>query len=103
MTPLEAAVLVLILSAPLHWLVLRHFDQLDDPAYLRRHGIVVEWESALEARSAPIGQYLGRAVPGSVTFKGMQYRFAHVIDPRARERIGPGELYLEPGLVYVAG
>ena len=29
-----------------------------------------------EARSAPIAQYLGRPVPGSVTFKGMQYRFA---------------------------
>lgn len=103
MTPLDAAVLVLILAAPLHWLVLRHFDQLDDPAYLCRHGIVVARESALEARSAPIGQYLGRPVPGSVTFKGMEYRFGYVIDSRSRERIGPGELYLEPGLVYVAG
>jgi hypothetical protein len=33
----------------------------------------------------------------------MEYRFGYVIDSRSRERIGPGELYLEPGLVYVAG
>lgn len=44
MTPIDAAVLVLILALPLHWLVLRHFDRLADPAYLRRHGIVVQSE-----------------------------------------------------------
>jgi hypothetical protein len=41
-TPIDAAVLILLLSLPLHWLVLRHFDRPGDPAYLRRHGIVVE-------------------------------------------------------------
>jgi hypothetical protein len=51
----------------------------------------------------PIGQYLGHPVPGSVTFKGMEYRFGYVIDSRSGERIGPRKLYLEPGLVYVAG
>ena len=32
MTPIDAAILVLILALPLHWLVLRHFDRLADPA-----------------------------------------------------------------------
>jgi hypothetical protein len=45
---------------------------------------------------------MGRPIPGSVTFRGMQYRFDHVLDRRCRERIVPGELFLEPGLVYVA-
>jgi hypothetical protein len=66
--------------------VLRHFDQLADP---------------VEARSAPI-QHLGHPIWGSVTFRGMHYRFEHVLDRRCRERIAPGELFLEPGLVYVA-
>jgi len=31
---------------------------------------------------------------------GMLYRFDHITQPR--ERIGRGQLYLDPGLVYVA-
>jgi hypothetical protein len=31
----------------------------------------------------------------------MEYRFHHVQDRRARERLAPGELFIEPGLVYV--
>ncbi|MGZ8154577.1 MAG: hypothetical protein ACXWUK_04650 [Burkholderiales bacterium] len=102
MTPLAAAGLVLVLSLPLHWLVVRHFDRVEDPDFLRHHGIVVLMESALDVRSEPIGEYLGHPIPGSVTFKGMLYRFDHVLDRRLRERIGSGELFLEPGLVYVA-
>jgi hypothetical protein len=36
-----------------------------------------------------------------VRFKGLHYRFDRIIDAAMRERIAPGELYLEPGLVYV--
>jgi hypothetical protein len=101
MTPIDAAILVLILALPLHWLVLRHFDQISEPAYLRSHGVVVIFERALQAQSEPIGEYMGRPIWGSVTFKGIHYRYDHVLDPRCRERIAPGELFLEPGLVYV--
>ena len=101
MTPIDAAILVLILALPLHWLVLRHFDQIADPACLRRHGVVVVLERALQARSEPIGEYLGGPIWGSVTFKGMRYRFDHVLDARCPERIAPGELFIDPGLVYV--
>ena len=100
-TPLEAALLVVVLLCPLHWLVLRYFDQIRDPAYLRRQGIVVERERALDARSAPIGSYRGVPIAGTVTFKGMVYRYDRVLDPRLRERIGPGEVFIAPGLVYV--
>jgi hypothetical protein len=102
MSPLEAALLVAVLVLPLHILVLWQLAKLDDPAYLRTQGIVVVRECALDGHSEPIGDYAGRRIWGSVTFKGMQYRFDHSATPRDREKIGPGELWLEPGLVYVA-
>ena len=101
MSPLEAAVLIAVLSLPAWWLVQREVDKLGDPAYLREHGIVVVHESALDAHSAAIGHYAGRAIWGSVTFKGMHYRFDRITRPQLKERTGPGELYLEPGLIYV--
>jgi hypothetical protein len=100
MTPIDAALTVLVLAAPLNWLVLRHFDQMDDAHYLRRFGVVVTSERALESRSAAIGEFMGRPIPGCVTFRGMAYRFDRV-QPARREAIGAGELYLDPGLVYV--
>ena len=101
MSPIDAAILVLVLALPLHWLVLRHFDQVSDPAYLRKHGVVVVTGRALQAHAEPIGQYLGQPIWASVTFMGMVYRFDHVIRPGRRDDIGAGELFLEPGLVYV--
>ena len=76
--------------------------RFSDPAYLRRHGVVIVSTRALQAHSAPIGEYKGHPIWGSVRFMGMDYRFDHVLDARARERLGAGELYIEPGLVYIA-
>jgi hypothetical protein len=101
MSPLDAAGLCLVLYLPFHWLVRRHFLQLEDPAYLRRQGVVIQSDTVLAARSAPIGEYLGRPISGSLEFMGMRYRFDRVLDRRHRERIAPGELFVEPGLVYV--
>jgi hypothetical protein len=98
---LEAVLLILIMALPFHWLVLREFDRLTDPAYLRRQGVVIVVEDALQARSEPIGRYMGQPIWATVTFMGMQYRFDHVIDRRKRDSIAPRELFLEPGLVYV--
>ena len=103
MTPLEAVLVPLALALPLWWLMQLELDRLANPDYLRRHGIVIVAESALESRRDPVGRYMGRTVWGTVIFKGMVYRFDHVIRPTQREAIGPGQLYLEPGLVYVTG
>jgi hypothetical protein len=100
-SPLDAALLVMILALPLFWLVLRELDRLDDPAYLRRQGVVIVLDRVLEARSAPIGEYMGRPIWATVTFMGVQYRFDHVIERRRRDRIEPRQLFLEPGLVYI--
>jgi len=100
-SPIDAALLVVILALPLLWLVLRELDRLDDPAYLRDQGVVIVAPTALEAHSAPIGRYRDNEIWGSVTFKGMLYRFDHVARARERERLSERELYLPPGLVYV--
>jgi hypothetical protein len=101
MAPLEAALLILIIALPFHWLVLREFDRLTDPAHIRRKGVVIVVEDVLQARSEPIGRYMGRPVWATVTFMDMQYRFDRVIDRRKRNSIAARELFLEPGLVYV--
>ena len=101
MSALDALVVILLIALPWCWLVRRELDKLTDPAYLRMHGVVVVSETVLQAHSDPIGQYLGHPIWGSVQFMGMEYRFDHVQDARKRERLAPGELFLEPGLVYV--
>lgn len=101
MNPLEAVLLVVLLLLPLHCLVHWQFCRLRDPSYLRAQGIVVVRESALDGHTAPVGEYAGRAIWGSVTFMGMRYRFDRVARPQDKEKTGPGELYLGPGLVYV--
>ena len=101
MAPLEAALLIVLFALPLHWLVGRELRRLDDPRYLRAHGVVIVSESALDGHSEPIGQFMGRPVWGTVTFKGMRYRFDRVLDRRRRNSIAARELFLEPGLVYL--
>ncbi len=102
MNPLEAALLIAALALPLHGLVLWQLGRLEDPAYLRRHGIVVVRESALDGHTGSLGEYAGHAIWSTVTFMGMRYRFDRIARPQDKEKTGPGELYLDPGLVYIA-
>ena len=102
MSPLEAVGLMVLLVLPFHCIVQWHVARLADPSYLRSQGIVVVRESALDGHTDVVGQYAGRAIWGRVTFMGIPYRFDRIARPRDREKTGPGELYLDPGLVYVA-
>ncbi|HWA39705.1 MAG TPA: hypothetical protein VG873_17760 [Burkholderiales bacterium] len=102
MTPIESALLILVMALPAFWWMQRQVAQLSDPEYLRRHGVVIVLEKAIEGRSPPIGEYLGHPIWETVTFKGILYRFDHILESRKRERLEPGELFIEPGLVYVA-
>lgn len=101
MSAMEALVVVLLVALPWWWLVHREFGKLTDARYLRGHGVVIVSEDVLQARSAPIGEYMGHPIWGSVRFMDMEYRFDHVLDRKSRERLAPRELFLEPGLVYV--
>ena len=95
-------VLIAVLVLPLHCVVQWQLSREEDPQYLRTQGIVVVRESALEGHTDPVGEYAGHAIWGSVTFLGMIYRFDRIMRPQDKEKTGPGELYLHPGLVYVA-
>ena len=98
---LETALVVLSLALPIYWIVCWELERLEQPAYLREHGVVIVSERVLQGHSPSIGEYRGHPIWASVRFKGMEYRFARIIERRKREQIGPHELFLEPGLVYV--
>jgi hypothetical protein len=100
MTPLEAVALVVLLLLPFHWLVQRELAKMEveDP---RSCGVVILREQALEARSQPLGEYMGHEIWATVTFRGLVYRFDRVQPPRKKEELAAGELFLDPGLVYV--
>lgn len=98
---LEAALVVIFLALPIYWIVRWELERLEQPAYLRQHGVVIVSEHALQGHSGSIGEYRGHPIWASVRFKGMDYCFARIIDRRKREQIGARELFLEPGLVYV--
>lgn len=100
MSPLEAALLALLLALPLHWVVMRQLDQIRDPRYLREHGVVIVVEEALEGHSEPIGEFMGHPIWASVTFMGMEYRFDRIVPRSKRNSICAHELFLDPGLVY---
>jgi hypothetical protein len=101
MSALDAAAVVILLALPWCWLVGRELAKQSDPEYLRAHGVVIVSERVLEHRGTPIGEYLGHPIWDRVRFMGMDYRFDHVQDRRKRERLAPGELFIEPGLVYI--
>jgi hypothetical protein len=98
---METALVVLSLALPIYLVVRWELERLEHPAYLRSHGVVILSEEVLQGHSAPIGEYRGHPIWASVRFKGMDYRFARIVDGRERERIGPRELFVDPGLVYV--
>ena len=100
LSPIEAALLVAALALPFHVLVQWQLSRLSDPGYLRAQGVVILDERVLELRGS-IGEFKGRTIPESVVFLGMAYRFDRVIAPAQRGELAAGELYLEPGLVYL--
>lgn len=100
-SPIEAGLLIVVFALPWFWFLHRQIAKLADPRHLRKRGVVIVLDRVLEARAAPIGEYMGQPIWASVTFKGMRYRFDHVLDRSRRERLAPGELFLEPGIVYV--
>jgi hypothetical protein len=98
---LEVAVVLIPLFTFCWFRVRRQLVERAGPAYLRARGVIVVSERALQERAAPIGEYLGHPIWGSVRFMGMEYRFARIVDPRVRSPIAPRELLLAPGRVYV--
>ena len=100
MDPMSPVAFGALLALPFHLVVLRYIAVHTDPALLRKQGVVIVHDRVLEERSAPIGEYMGSPIWGSVTFKGLVYRFDRIVRRRDRDLTGPGELYLDPGFIY---
>jgi hypothetical protein len=99
MSPLEAALLIVVLTLPFHFLVQWQLALHCDPRYLRKHGVVIRREDILERSDEIIGRYRGRDIPGALVIMGMHCRFAGIVPPGYR--VKTRELLLPPGLLYL--
>jgi len=98
-----AVALVLGLSyLPVLLLLHRHLALIRDPSYLLRYGVIVRSFDALDGVAEIIGRYRDSNIYRYVTFKGMRYDFERVVPVPRLFRVGPKELFVEPGIVYVA-
>ena len=101
MNAFETLALVLLILLPLHLVVQRELRRLSDPRHIRACGVTVESEMLVQRRGAVVGSYWGREIHSEVVFMNMVYRFDRIAPISYRYRVGPRELYLDPGLVYV--
>jgi hypothetical protein len=99
---LTAALIVALGYLPILLLLRRHLALLRDPSNLLRHGVVVRRFDALDDVAEIIGRYRDSNIYRYVTFKGMRYDFERVVPTPLLFRVGPKELFVEPGIVYVA-
>ena len=67
----------------------------------KQTGVIVHRADALEGHSETIGHYMDGDIWAVVRFKGSDYVFAHISQPDYRPFVKGGELFLEPGLLYV--
>jgi hypothetical protein len=86
---------------PLHLLMMYEFHRWKSAENLRRHGVVIRRFDALDDASEVIGSYCGARIHRTVTFQGMRYEFSGVVPRGNQDAIHRGELYLDPGLLYV--
>jgi hypothetical protein len=98
---LETAALVLLLMLPLHFFVQRELRRLSDPRHIRAHGVTIEHDALVARCGEIVGSYSGCDIYAEVVFMNMVYRFDRIAPQSYRHSVGPRELYLEPGLVYL--
>jgi hypothetical protein len=102
MDALYCIVTVTAAVLPLYWGVMTQLQRWESPEYFRRHGVIIKHLDALETTGKVVGRYRDAPIYGSLAFKGMRYEFAGVVPPTYPRRIDENELYLEPGLLYLA-
>ena len=99
---LTAALIAALGYLPILLLLRRHLALLQDPANLLRHGVILLRFDALDGVAEIIGHYGDSNIYRYVTFKGMRYDFERVVPAPRLFQVGPKELFVEPGIVYVA-
>lgn len=94
-------IFVIALASFITWVALSHYRYTSDPRS-RCFGVVVRRPDAFDAVADVVGRYMGLDIYERVIFKGMTYLFDRVAPPGYKDKIRGGELFLEPGLVYIA-
>lgn len=82
--------LAILLAAP----------RLSDPQAFADLGAAVGQEAVL-ASDEIVGYLNGCAIPAAVQYRGMRYRFDRIAPSSYRYAVRPGELFVEPGLLYI--
>lgn len=98
---LTAAVCFGVGFLPVVWVLRKELSLLSDPANLRRYGVIVRRFDALDSVAETIGRYRDSDIYQYVTFKGMRYDFERIVLLPRLFNVGPNELYIEPGVLYV--
>ena len=106
MTALEATLAVALLAAaavlPFHLLIRWDLGRRCDARGVSLFGMAIDWEELEATSREAIGRYQGCVIPAAVQYAGISYRFDRIAPRAYRRQVGRGELFLDPGLVYVA-
>ena len=99
---MDALFIVLTLFLGFHCVVIHQLTRWERRERARRPGIVVTNPEALERTGEVVGHYRDTPIYGSLGFRGTAYEFAGVVPLGVPQRIAENELYLAPGLLYLA-
>lgn len=83
------------------WRVVRWAHAQDRSWQERECGLVVDGLDALEAVADAIGRYMEMDIYELIRFRGVSYHFASVVAPDYKGSLHAGELFVEPGLLYL--
>lgn len=87
---------------PVYFVTKLELKKLWNPHYLKQVGVIIKRMDALDAVSDVIGRYMGQNIYRFVEFVGLRYYFDRIVPADYKRHIRENELYLEPGLLYVA-
>jgi hypothetical protein len=94
--------LLLLIVAPFHVAMRYELTRMVEPQTIRAHGVVLTTTEHLDELGPAIGSFSGITIHETVTFLGLQYAYDRIAPPRYRHLLRTEELFLGPGLVYVA-
>jgi hypothetical protein len=95
-------ILIAAILGLLHFVARLERERLQAPDYVRRCGAAIGREALqIDPNTEVIGYYDGNEIRASVAYLGIRYRFECVVPPSYRRQLSAGELYVEPGLLYV--
>ncbi|NTV10598.1 MAG: hypothetical protein HGA47_07465, partial [Zoogloea sp.] len=83
------------------WFAMTEIRVQGTPEYWRRVGVVVRRPEALQERFEVIGRFQDHEIYAAVRFQNRIYKFERVAPATYKSFMRGGELFLEPGLLYV--